>query len=122
MIESVKTGKRSEETTYCLTSLDRGRADSSTLLRIVREHWHIKNRRHYVRDWTYDEDRCRAHVRHAPRNLACLSNAAISIVRFDGRFQYMPPDNRCYARAQDAVDAILKPLKHSWAGVGSRTR
>ncbi len=113
-IECVKTGKISEDTAYCLTSLDRNRADSSMLLRIVREHWHIENRLHYVRDWTYDEDRCRAHVRHTPRNLACLSNAAISIVRFEGRFQYMPPANRYYAaRAQDAIDAILKPLKRS---------
>ena len=58
------------------------------------------------------KDRCRAHVRHTPRNLARLSNAAISIVRFEGRFQYMPPANRYYAaRAQDAIDAIPKPLK-----------
>ncbi|MCY4462812.1 MAG: hypothetical protein OXC26_20815, partial [Albidovulum sp.] len=59
----------------------------------------------------------RAHVRHTPRNLARLSNAAISIVRFEGRFQYMPPANRYYAvRAQDAIEAIPKPLKRSWAG------
>ncbi|MCY4459077.1 MAG: hypothetical protein OXC26_01550 [Albidovulum sp.] len=38
------------KTTYCLTSLDRDRADSSMLLRIVRKHWHIENRIHYVRD------------------------------------------------------------------------
>ncbi|GEM_PF-991800 len=87
------------------------------LLRIVREHWPIENRLHYVRDWTCDEDRCRAHVRHTPRNLACPGNAAISIVRFEGRFQYMPPANRYYAvRAQDAIEAIPKPLKRSWAG------
>ncbi len=56
-------------------------------------------------------------MRHAPRNLACPGNAAISIVRFEGRFQYMPPANRYYAaRAQDAIDAIPKPLKRSWAG------
>ena len=93
-IECVKTGKISEDTTYCLTSLDRNRADSSMLLRIVREHWHIENRLHYVRDWTCDEDRCRAHVHHTPRNLARLSKAAISVIRFEGRFQYMPPANR----------------------------
>ena len=40
---------------------------------------HIENRLHYVRDFTYDEDRCRAYVRHLPRNLACLTNAAISL-------------------------------------------
>ena len=79
------------------------------MLRIVRDHWHIENRLNYVRDWTFGEDRC-----HTPRNLARLSNAAISVVRFEGRFQYMPPANRYYAaRAQDAIDAILKPPKRS---------
>ncbi len=61
-----------------------------------------------VRDLTYDEDRCRAYVRHLPRNLACLANAAIAIVRFNRRFRYLPEANRHYAaRAQDALDAIL---------------
>ena len=64
-IECIKTGTISELTTYCLTSLDRVRADSSMLLRILREHWRIENRLHYVRDWTCDEDRCRAHVPRA---------------------------------------------------------
>ena len=71
-------------------------------------HWHIENRLHYVRDFTYDEDRCRAYVRHLPRNLACLTNVAIAIVRCSGRFRYLPEANRHYAaRAQDALDAIL---------------
>ena len=57
---------------------------------------------------TYDEDRCRAYVRHLPRNLACLTNVAIAIVRCSGRFRYLPEANRHYAaRAQDALDAIL---------------
>ena len=42
------------------------------------------------RDFTYDEDRCRAYVRHLPRNLACLTNAAIAIVRFHGRSPTCP--------------------------------
>ncbi|MCY4463611.1 MAG: hypothetical protein OXC26_24930 [Albidovulum sp.] len=36
-IKCVKTETRSEETTCCLTSLDRAGADSSMLLRIVRD-------------------------------------------------------------------------------------
>ena len=44
-----------------------------------------------MRDFTYDEDRCRAHVGNLPPNLACLTNAAISIVRHAGRFEYLPP-------------------------------
>ena len=105
-----KDGSRSTEVTYCLTSLGAERAGPEQLLALVRNHWHIENRVHYVRDFTYDEDRCRAYVRHLPRNLACLTNAAIAIVRCQGRFRYLPEANRHYAaRAQEALDTILNP-------------
>ena len=106
--EIIKTGKRSIEVTWSLTSLGAERAGPEELLALVRNHWHIENRLHYVRDFTYDEDRCRAYVRHLPRNLACLTNVAIAIVRCDGRFRYLPEANRHYAaRAQEALDAIM---------------
>ena len=106
--EILKTGKSSIEVTWSLTSLGTDRAGPEELLALVRNHWHIENRLHYVRDFTYDEDRCRAYVRHLPRNLACLTNVAIAIVRCSGRFRYLPEANRHYAaRAQDALDAIL---------------
>ncbi|MDE2753730.1 MAG: ISAs1 family transposase [Gemmatimonadota bacterium] len=108
--EVLKTGEHSLEVTWCLTSLDPERAGPEELLELVRNHWTIENRVHYVRDFTYDEDRCRAHVRNLPRNLSCLTNAAIAIVRCDGRFGYMPEANRHYAaRAQEALDLILGP-------------
>jgi len=50
----------------------------------VRNHWTMENRVHHVRDLTCDGDRRRAHVRNLPRNLSCLTNAAIAIVRRDG--------------------------------------
>ena len=63
-----------------------------------------------MRDVTCDEDRCRAHVGNLPRNLACLTNAAISIVRRDGRFEYLPGANRHYAAApREALNAVMEP-------------
>ena len=97
--EILKTGKSSIEVTWSLTSLGTDRAGPEELLALVRNHWHIENRLHYVRDFTYDEDRCRAYVRHLPRNLACLTNVAIAIVRCSGRFRYLPEANRHYAAA-----------------------
>ena len=85
------TGERSTETVYGVTSHTPDTAHAQRLLRLNRGHWCIENRLHYVRDFTYDEDRCRAHVGNLPRNLACLTNAAISIVRHEGRFEYLPP-------------------------------
>ena len=96
--------------TWCLTSLGPERAGPEELLELVRDRWTMENRVHHVRDFTYDEDRCRAHVRNLPRNLSCLTNAAIAIVRCDGRFGCMPEANRhCAARAQEALDLILGP-------------
>ena len=106
--ETLKTGRRSVEVIWSLTSLGPERAGPRELLALVRNHWHIENRLHYVRDFTYDEDRCRVHVRHLPRNLACLTNAAIALVRCGGRFRYLPEANRHYAaRAQEALDAVM---------------
>jgi len=79
-----KTGKTSRETVYGLTSLGADKAGPDAMLSLAGNHWHIENRLHYATDFTCDEDRCRARVRHLPRNLACLSNAAISIIRLRG--------------------------------------
>ena len=93
-----------------LSSLGPERAGLEALLELVRNHWVIEDRIHYVRDFTCDEERCRAHVRHLQRNLSCLTNAPIAIVCCDGRFSYMPEANRHYATcAQEALDAILIP-------------
>ena len=103
MIASLRDrAKRRPRTQWWLTAV------GQELLDLVRNHWHIENRLHYVRDFTYDVDRCRAYVRHLPRNLACLSNEAIAIVRCDGRFRHIPEaDWHCTDRAQEVLDAIM---------------
>ena len=56
------------------------------------------------------EDRCRVRTGHLPRNLACLTNLAISIVRLKGRFDSIPQAHRHYARRpQDAVRQLINP-------------
>ena len=65
-----------------------------------------------MRDVSYDEDQCRVRCAHLPRNLACLTNLAISIVRLQGRFDYLPQAHRHYARRpHDAVRHLLEPPK-----------
>ena len=75
------TGRGSVEAAYGLTSLDSQVAGPSEILALNRGHSEIENRLHYVRDVAYDEDRSRVRVGRMPRNLACLSNAAISTRR-----------------------------------------
>ena len=100
-----KTVKTSTEVSYALTSLSSEQASPQQLADLIRQHWHIENRLHYVRDVTYDEDRCRVYVRDLPRNLACLTIAAISLIRCRTRFRYVPVANRHFAaRQQEALD------------------
>ena len=105
-----KTGRCTVETAYAVTSLGPEQADAERLMALVRGHWTIENRLHHVRDVTYDEDRCRAYKGELARNLASLSNLAISIIRHQG-FRTLPPANRYSARHPEAaLDAILSPL------------
>ena len=107
----LKSGKTSEETVHGLTSLPPERAGASEILALNRGHWEIENRVHYVRDFSFDEDRSRIRAGKLPRNLACLSNTAISIVRMRGRFQHQPQAHRHYAARQaDAVREVLAPV------------
>ena len=86
----LKTARTSVEAAYGLTSLAPEQAGPSEILALNRGHWEIENRVHYVRDVTYDEDRSRVRTGRLPQNLACLSNAAISIVRMRRRFRHQP--------------------------------
>jgi predicted transposase YbfD/YdcC len=52
-----KTGKERVEVVYGVTSLPPERATPARLLELVRGHWAIENKSHWVRDVTFDEDR-----------------------------------------------------------------
>ena len=109
---NAKTAKTEHETVHGLTSVPPEQATAELVLALVRGHWSIENRLHHVRDVSYGEDRCRVRTGHLPRNLACLTNLAISIVRIQRRFDFLPQANRHYARRpQDAVRQLLEPPK-----------
>ena len=106
----IKTGATTAEAVHGLTSLDPDRAGPAEILALNRGHWEIENRLHYVRDFSCDEDRSRIRTGRPPRNLACLANAAISIVRLRGRFQNQPQAQRHYAARQgDALREVTSP-------------
>jgi hypothetical protein len=65
------------EVVYGITSLPPERADARRLLALVRGHWHIENRLHYVKDVTLGEDRCRVRTGAAPEILALLRGVAV---------------------------------------------
>ncbi len=82
--EDVKSGKIQNETVYLITSLSQDDADGERLLTLIRGHWGIENKSHYVRDFTFDEDRFKVRTKSGPRIMATLRNFAISIFRLIG--------------------------------------
>jgi predicted transposase YbfD/YdcC len=79
------TGKKwSTQTVYAVTSLTALRARPAELARIVRGHWGIEDRLHWVRDVVYDEDRSQVRTGNGPRVMASLRNLAIAILRLTG--------------------------------------
>lgn len=72
------SGKVSHETHSYIASVH---ADAATLLQIVREHWGIENRCHWVLDVVFNEDASRTRTRNADDNLALLRKIALNLVR-----------------------------------------
>lgn len=81
---NLKGEERQEYVHYGITSLTPEQAAPERLLNLSRNHWHIENRVHYVRDVTYDEDRSQVRTGSGPRVMAGLRNAAIGILRLWG--------------------------------------
>jgi len=100
----LKTGKTTTETVYGVTSLSSDMAGPSEVLARGRGHREIGNRVHYVRDFSYDEDRGRIRKGRVSRNPVCLTNAVIPIVRLKGRFRHQPQANRHYAATRLLAD------------------
>jgi len=64
-----------------LTDLGPDEASPKQLLHMVRGHWGIENRLHYVRDFTFDEDRCPIRTGNGPRVIATLRSLVIALFR-----------------------------------------
>jgi len=79
-----KTGEQRVERVYGVTSLSPQRATAEDLLRMTREHWHVENKSHWVRDVTFDEDRSQVRRGHIPEVMAALRNTAIGLMRAAG--------------------------------------
>jgi predicted transposase YbfD/YdcC len=76
--------KWSTETVYAITSLPPAQADPAYLAQILRNHWHIENRLHWIRDVTFGEDLSQARTSNGPRVMASIRNLVINILRLTG--------------------------------------
>ncbi len=80
-VTALPSGKTTVERAYAVTSLPPERADALQVLTLWREHWHIENKLHYVRDVTFGEDHATVRTGVSPQVLATLRNTAIGLLR-----------------------------------------
>lgn len=101
-----KSGKQSQEVVYGCTSLTRQRAGAEALLQIARQHWHIENKSHWVRDVTYDEDRSQVRSGNIPQVMAAIRNAVIGLMRVAGETNIAAGCRRYAAQPWSALTLI----------------
>jgi hypothetical protein len=97
------------EVVYGITSLRPAQASAARLLALVREHWQIENRLHYVRDVTLGEDACRVRKGHAPQVLAGLRNAVVHLLAGVPAASRPAAIERLSARPAEALELIGLP-------------
>jgi predicted transposase YbfD/YdcC len=72
------------ETVYAVTDLSWQQIRADQLAEAIRNHWHVENRLHWIRDITFAEDLSQIRTGHGPANMAALRNLALSRHRIAG--------------------------------------
>lgn len=85
----------SREVIYAITSLPTDKLDPAGLLQLSRDHWRIENSLFHVRDVTFAEDASRVRSGEAPKVMAELRNATLTLIRQSG--QKPRPAREAYA-------------------------
>jgi predicted transposase YbfD/YdcC len=98
-----------QEAAYAVTSLAPDRASPGQILALWRGHWAIENRRHYVRDVTFDEDRTAARTGTVPQCMAAFRNLAIGLLRLLGEPNIAAATRRYAAQPARALAALGLP-------------
>lgn len=105
-ITNKRTQEERREVAYAITSLSGQRASAGELLKLWREHWHIENKLHWVRDVTYKEDLSQVRTGHIPQVMAALRNAVISLMRTLGASNIAAACRRYAAQPAQALAAV----------------
>jgi predicted transposase YbfD/YdcC len=100
--------KWSTETVYAITSLSATQASPADLADIIRSHWAIEDRLHWVRDVTYDEDRSQIRTGNGPRVMATLCNIAIAVLRLTGATNIAAGARYHARRPERPLQAIMR--------------
>jgi predicted transposase YbfD/YdcC len=74
------SGKTEQEIRYYITSL---RPDAARLNSVVRQHWGIENKLHWVLDVSFGEDLDRKRAGHSAQNFSILNRIALNLLKQD---------------------------------------
>lgn len=74
------SGKTEQETRYYISSLY---PNAARLNQLVRPHWGIENKLHWVLDVAFGEDRSRKRAGHAAQNFSGLNRIALNLLKQD---------------------------------------
>lgn len=107
--ERTVKGKTTVEVEYAMTSLQPAQADANRLAELVRQHWEIENRLHYVRDVTLGEDGCRVRRGAAPQVLAAVRNAVVHLLGGVEAKSHAAAIRRLNAHPEEAFDLLDLP-------------
>ena len=78
------TGKTERETRYYITSL---KPDAARLNSVIRQHWGIENKLHWVLDVGFGEDLDRKRAGHAAQNFSLLNRIALNLLKQETTFK-----------------------------------
>ena len=101
-----KTTEERVEVVYGVTSLSPERGTPERLLALVRGHWQIENRAHWVRDMTFGEDRSQVRCGSIPQVMAALRNTTIGLLRWAGYSNIAAACRRFAAQPELALTLI----------------
>lgn len=94
------------ETVYAFVTLPAEQATPAELATWIRQHWHIENKLHWVRDVTLGEDLHQARTRNGPHVLAILRNLILALLRLTGHTNIARALRR-HGRHPDQAIALL---------------
>ena len=106
VVHHQKTGRITYQVVFGITSLSAQDCSPERLMTLIRQHWHIENRLHYVRDVTFHEDDCRIRETKRQRVLAALNNLVIGLIRRCD-FDYVPAARRFFSLNYDQALQLL---------------
>ena len=99
-------GRTQATVSYAVTSVAPAVGGADRLLRVLRKHWDIENRVHWVRDVTFDEDRSQVRTGNAPQVMAAFRNQTSTLVRWAGHTNVAAALRRHAAHVSEALALV----------------